>query len=52
MREFYERLWVRGESKLEALRGAQLSFLSRNRATTGEGLPAIWGAFVFEGDIR
>ncbi|GJM45320.1 MAG: hypothetical protein DHS20C21_21620 [Gemmatimonadota bacterium] len=51
MREFYRRLWSEGAGKLDALRGAQLAMLARNRAIrNGDGLPSTWGAFVLEGE--
>ncbi len=53
MQDFYRRLWIEGEDKLTALRGAQLQQLKRNRARyRGEGLPGSWGAFVLEGSYR
>jgi CHAT domain-containing protein len=50
MTAFYENLWLLGESKLDALRHAQLELLKHNRARFGSGLPATWGAFVLDGD--
>jgi CHAT domain-containing protein/tetratricopeptide (TPR) repeat protein len=50
MLAFYDRLWTQGESKLDALRGAQLEMLRRNREKHGDMLPATWGAFVLTGD--
>lgn len=50
MLDFYDRLWNKGESKLDALRGAQLSMLQKNRAKYGDPLPATWGAFVLTGE--
>ena len=52
MSQFYRRLWKEKQSKSEALRGAQLDQLARNRARFGEALPGTWGAFVLEGDWR
>ena len=52
MEGMYERLWIGGEGKGEALRNAQLAMLRENRATYAEGLPRTWGAFVLEGDWR
>jgi CHAT domain-containing protein len=53
MRNFYQRLWLKGESKLNALRNAQLDMLKQNRIRyKGNGLPATWGAFVLDGDWR
>lgn len=52
MRDFYAGLWLRGEGRLAALRGAQLAMLKRNRIEHGEPLPATWGAFVLSGDWR
>ena len=52
MRDMYERLWIDGESKSDALRNAQLKMLRDNRQKYGEGLPKSWGAFVLEGDWR
>jgi CHAT domain-containing protein len=53
MQGFYERLWLRGQGTLEALRGAQLDMLKRNRIENdGDGLPSTWGAFVLDGDWR
>lgn len=51
MQGFYQRLWIGGEGKLEALRGAQLDMLKRNRIEfDGDGLPVTWGAFVLDGE--
>jgi len=50
MRNFYTRLWVRGEPKGEALRGAQLDMIKKNRIESGDARPATWGAFVLSGD--
>jgi CHAT domain-containing protein len=53
MHEFYSRLWIEGQGKLEALRGAQLAMLRRNRVKyNGNVLPGTWGAFVLDGDWR
>ncbi|MBI1852091.1 MAG: CHAT domain-containing protein [Planctomycetes bacterium] len=53
MLAFYERLWEKGQGKLEALRGAQLEMLARNRARLeGNAMPSTWGAFVLSGDWR
>jgi CHAT domain-containing protein len=52
MQGFYRRLWVERQGKLEALRGAQLEMLRRNRERFGEARPETWGAFVLEGDWR
>jgi CHAT domain-containing protein len=53
MQSFYERLWLRGQGTLEALRGAQLEMLKRNRIENeGDGLPSTWGAFLLDGDWR
>ena len=49
MLDFYDRLWNRGESKLDALRDAQLAMLRRNREKHGDSRPATWGAFVLTG---
>ncbi len=49
MVRFYENLWIRKMSKLDALRAAQLETLRRNRADYGEALPSSWGAFVLDG---
>ena len=50
MRNFYARLWLRDQSRLEALRGAQLDLLKKNRIENeGRGLPSTWGAFVLSG---
>lgn len=50
---FYERMWRRGQSPSEALRGAKLDALAEGRARgePNEGL-ATWGAFVCEGWVR
>ena len=46
MQSFYERLWLQGQSKIDALRGAQLEMLKRARIENeGEALPSTWGAF-------
>ncbi len=47
MRSFYDRLWGDGSSRLDALRGAQLDLLSREGSP--ETRPAVWGAFVLQG---
>jgi len=53
MQNFYFRLWIFKERKREALRGAQLEMLKKNRIeNTGRGLPSTWGAFVLDGDWR
>ncbi len=52
MQSFYKNRWVKGQGTLEALRGAQLEMLRRNRAERGEALPSTWGAFVLDGDWR
>jgi CHAT domain-containing protein/tetratricopeptide (TPR) repeat protein len=53
MQRFYERLWLSGESVLQALRGAQLDLLKQNRIESeGRGLPSTWGAFVLDGCWR
>lgn len=52
MQNFYRRLWLLKESKLEALRNAQLDLLKKNRREHGRGLPSTWGAFVLDGDWR
>ena len=49
MTDFYENLWLRGMSKLDALRGAQLAMLKRNREEYGRAIPATWGVFVLDG---
>lgn len=49
---FYDRLWTRGLSPHEALRGAQLELLEQNRERFGDAMPATWGAFVLSGDWR
>jgi CHAT domain-containing protein len=50
---FYTRLWQKGRGPLEALRGAQLEMLARNRAKyEGNGLPSMWGAFLLSGEWR
>lgn len=53
MTDFYRRLWKERLGPLEALRGAQLEMLRRNRARyRGEGRPSTWGGFVLSGDWR
>ncbi len=52
MLDFYDRLWNRNESKLDALRDAQLSMLKRNREKLGDTKPAMWGAFVLTGEAE
>ena len=49
MTEFYENLWLRGMSKLDALRSAQLAMLKRNQEEYGRAIPATWGVFVLDG---
>lgn len=53
MEAFYTRLLVDGQGRGEALRGARLDQLERQRAAPG-GLvrPSTWGAFVLEGAWR
>ena len=51
MEDFYRNLFERGMGRLEALRGAQLAMLARNREERGEDLPASWGAFVLSGEL-
>lgn len=46
---FYRNLWLRGQSRSQALRVAQLEILQKNRIETGHGLPMTWGAFVLDG---
>jgi len=50
MLDFYDRLWNKGESKLDALRNAEFALLRRNREKYGDTLPATWGAFVLTGE--
>ena len=52
MLDFYDRLWNKGESKLDALRGAQLDMLKEIREKYGDTRPATWGAFVLTGETR
>lgn len=53
MRAFYKRLWIDKQSKTDALRGAQLDLLKKNRAANqNAGLPYTWGAYVLSGDWR
>ena len=52
MKNFYYRLWIQKQGKLEALRGAQLDMLKQNRIEYGHGLPSTWGAFVLDGNWR
>ena len=40
------------ESKLDALRNAQLAVLNKNRAKYGDTLPATLGAFVLTGELE
>jgi CHAT domain-containing protein len=49
MVDFYGRLWQQQQSALEALRGAQLAMLKRNRERFGDAMPSTWGAFVASG---
>jgi CHAT domain-containing protein/tetratricopeptide (TPR) repeat protein len=49
MLDFYDRLWSKRETKLDALRHAQLDLLQKSRARGGDGRPAAWGAFVLTG---
>ncbi len=50
---FYRRLWTEKQSRIDALRGAQLELLKKNRAAQqGAGLPYTWGGFVLSGDWR
>ena len=50
MADFYRELFGVGGSPAKALRAAQLHALARARAASGEGMPALWGAFVCDGD--
>jgi len=50
MTAFYRRLWIQGESRLDALRGAQLELL--REGPSGRGLPFYWAAFVLDGEWR
>ncbi len=53
MTDFYRRLWELRQGPVEALRGARLQMLQRNRARyQGQGRPSSWGAFVLSGDWR
>jgi CHAT domain-containing protein len=52
MIDFYDRLWRRGESRLAALRGAQLEMLRKNRERFGDTRPQTWGAFVLTGETE
>lgn len=53
MRNFYQRVWLKGETKLDALRNAQLDTLKKNRIEHNRiGLPVTWGAFVLDGGWR
>jgi CHAT domain-containing protein len=53
MTGFYRRLWERGQGASDALRGARLEMLERNRARyRGDARPSSWGAFVLSGDWR
>jgi len=52
MQSFYRRLWLEKQSKSDALRGAQLELLNKNRARYGNAVPFTWGAFVLDGDWR
>ncbi len=49
MRALYDRLWRRGETIEDALRGAKLDRLRANRsAHEGAAIPFAWGAFVLD----
>lgn len=53
MREFYRRLWVDGESRIDALHGARRALAEHNRKTFGgDSRPSTWGAFVLSGAWR
>lgn len=52
MQLFYQNLWLRGQTRAEALRNAQLDILARNRAAEADPLPSTWGAFVLSGEWR
>ncbi len=54
MTEFYARLWDDGESKLEALRGAQIQMIEANltKSDGEDAMPETWGAFIIDGDWR
>jgi CHAT domain-containing protein len=64
MSRFYENLWGKGMSKLEALREAQLTLL-HGEVARGPGIerrrpddrgyrvsPRVWAAWVLSGDFR
>lgn len=52
MQNFYYRLWLFKEGKLEALRNAQIDMLNKNRTEYGHGMPSTWGAFVLDGNWK
>jgi CHAT domain-containing protein len=52
MLDFYDRLWNKGESKLDALRHAQLAILEKNLKDHKDTQPATWGAFILTGETR
>ncbi len=63
MAQFYENLWEKGLSKLEALRQAQLSALAAERSAPAKArgtqldaeimpMPPAWAGFVLNGDWR
>jgi CHAT domain-containing protein/tetratricopeptide (TPR) repeat protein len=52
MNDLYRRLLLEGSGVLDALRGAQLACIERDRAESGATDPAVWGAFVLSGDWR
>ena len=53
MESFYKALWKEGRGKLEALRGAQLRMLDKQKQLyNGQAFPYAWGAFVLDGDWR
>ncbi|MBL8754012.1 MAG: CHAT domain-containing protein [Planctomycetes bacterium] len=50
MADFYRELFAAPGAPASALRTAQLRAIARARAAGGEGLPALWGGFVCDGD--
>jgi CHAT domain-containing protein len=52
MVELYRRMWQDNQPPGEALRGAQLWMLKKNRDKDGDPRPETWGAFVLSGDWR
>jgi CHAT domain-containing protein len=52
MERFYDNLWHKKMGRLEALREAQLWFLTKDDQGKRRAPPLSWAAFVLSGDWR